>query len=155
MKENFKKHLHKWLKNIKTLQSISITWTKFKVICLSKLKDRVALPNRVWSVWIFKVFILWAFKDFYCRLTSDPFNFFRIFRNISAIYARWLSYLTKFLFVLGFIYFWKLKIRVALPNRVRSVWTLKPVFHQQIFSRETTFFLFLSFQLQPFGTNWT
>ena len=50
---------------------------------------------------------------FFCRLTSDPFNYFQIFKNISA--GSWSAYLAKFLFVFGFIYVLKLKIsrRVA------------------------------------------
>jgi hypothetical protein len=39
--------------------------------------------------------------------------------------AIWSAYLVKFLSVDGFIFFLKLKIRVALSNRVRSVWTFK------------------------------
>jgi hypothetical protein len=60
---------------------------------------------------------------------SMTFNFtiflcFSNIRNHLTILAIWPAYLVKFLSVEGFNRFWKLKIRVALPNRVRSVWAL-------------------------------
>jgi hypothetical protein len=56
------------------------------------------------------------------------FNIFQCFSNIRNHLSNF-SYLVciscKFLSVDGFICFWKLKICVALPNRVRSVWAFK------------------------------
>jgi hypothetical protein len=59
--------------------------------------------------------------NFQWHLTSIFFYVFQIFRTTWAILAIWSAYLVNFLSVDGFICFWKLKIRVALPNRVRSV----------------------------------
>jgi hypothetical protein len=63
--------------------------------------------------------------NFQWHLTSIFFYVFQIFGTTWAILAIWSAYLVKFLSVDGFICFWKLKIRVALPNRVRSVWALR------------------------------
>jgi hypothetical protein len=52
--------------------------------------------------------------------------FFKYSGPLKAILATWPAYLVKLLSVDGFICFGKLKIRVALPNRVRSVWALIP-----------------------------
>jgi hypothetical protein len=57
------------------------------------------------------------------REFSFNYNIFHCYSNIRdhlVILAIWSAYLIKFLSVDGFICFWKLKIRVALQNRVRS-----------------------------------
>jgi hypothetical protein len=50
--------------------------------------------------------------------------FSNIWNNLSNFLAIWSAYLVKFLSVDGFIIFFKLKIRVTLSNRIRSVWAL-------------------------------
>ena len=60
--------------------------------------------------------------SFQWHLTLIFFSVFQIFGTILAI---WCAYPVKFLSVDGFICFWKLKILVALPNRVQSVWALR------------------------------
>jgi hypothetical protein len=60
--------------------------------------------------------------SFQWHLTLIFFNVFsNILNHLSNFSYLVCIYLVKFLSVDGFICFWKLKIRVPLPNRVRSV----------------------------------
>jgi hypothetical protein len=64
----------------------------------------------VWIFWPITLILVWIFQ---------------IFRSAITFWVIWYTYLSKFALIGCFINFQKLKIRVALSNRVRCVWTFK------------------------------
>ena len=125
--------------NLATYKSLFSIWR----ICLRETKTRIRLRDwlklvsakiRGEQVGTFLLFSVRANKFAKWKRGFKAHTDLTRFGNVTQIFGFLSSfnfnifYLTKFLFFRGFVHFRKLKNRVALCNRVRSVWAFDSVF---------------------------